>query len=292
MNTPSYVLVTPVKNEEKTIGITIESVVSQTLIPREWVIVSDQSTDTTDEIVRHFQTSHGFIRLVRLEGGPRRSFSSVVHATETGIKALQYRDYEFLGLLDGDVRFERDYYEILISRFTANPKLGLAGGLVLDVINGKARRNRQYLGDIAGATQFFRRKCFEALGGLVAVPEGGWDAITCVQARANGYHTTTFADLIVEHLKPRNASEGHVLRRIFQMGVRDYALGNHPLFEFCKCAYRCADSPPVIGATVRMAAFLWCILIRKRRTVTKEIMDRVRREQLSRITPRFLMKAE
>src|SRR5208337_5216878 len=138
---------------------------------------------------------------------------SVVHATEMGIEALKNKNYDFLGLLDADVRLTPHYYETLISRFTAEPGLGLAGGLVLDTIDGKVFRDRQYLGDIAGATQFFRRKCFESIGGLVAIPEGGWDAITCVQARANGYQTATFPDLIVEHLKPRNASEGNILRR-------------------------------------------------------------------------------
>ncbi len=292
MSAPSYVLVTPVRNEEATIEITIESVIGQTLLPMEWVIVSDQSNDSTDEIVRRYEAMYTFIRLLRLERGSARNFSSVVHATKTGIEALKIKNYDFLGLLDADVRLKPDYYETLISRFTVEPGLGLAGGLVLDNINGKVRRGRQYLGDIAGATQFFRRKCFESLGGLVAIPEGGWDAITCVQARANGYHTATFPDLIVDHLKPRNASEGNVLRRNWQLGIRDYALGSHPLFEILKCVSRCVDSPLVMGAALRMTAFLWCTVTRRRRIITTELVERVRQEQVSRITPRFFRKPD
>ena len=41
---PNYVLVTPVRDEEATIGRTIASVTAQTIPPREWVIVSDGST--------------------------------------------------------------------------------------------------------------------------------------------------------------------------------------------------------------------------------------------------------
>jgi len=292
MSRPSYVLVTPAKNEEATIRITIESVVAQTLLPNEWVIVSDDSTDSTDEIVRRCQAEHSFIRLVRRERGCERSFSSVVHATETGIKALRHKDYEFLGLLDADVQFDPDYYESLIARFAANPSLGLAGGLVLDTVNGKTYRNRQYLGDIAGATQFFRRKCFESLGGLIAIPEGGWDAITCFQTRANGYQTATFPDLIVQHLKPRNVSEGNVLRRNWQMGIRDYALGSHPVFEILKCVSRCVDPPLVVGAALRMAAFFWCTIVRRKRMIPKKIMDRVRQEQINRISPGFFRKPD
>jgi len=90
------------------------------------------------------------------------------------------------------------------------------------------------------ATQFFRRKCFESIGGLVAIPEGGWDAITCVQPELVGTYGT-FPDLIVDHLKPRNISEGNVFRRNWQMGS-DYALGSHPLFEVVKCMARTMES--------------------------------------------------
>ncbi|MGA2224630.1 MAG: glycosyltransferase family A protein [Syntrophobacteraceae bacterium] len=292
MNSPAYVLVTPARNEEATIEITLQSVVNQTLLPMEWVIVSDQSTDSTDEIVRRYGAQHTFIRLVRLEHGSERSFSSVVHATEAGIEALTAKNYDFLGLLDADVRLKPDYYETLIGRFAADPGLGLAGGLVLDVINGKVCRGRQYLGDIAGATQFFRRKCFESIGGLVTIPEGGWDAITCVQARANGYQTATFPDLIVEHLKPRNISEGNVLRRNWQMGIRDYALGSHPVFEVVKCVARAAESPLLAGAAVRLLAFAWCSVRRRRRTISIEVMRRTRQEQINRIIPKSLTRAD
>ena len=211
-----------------------------------------------------------------------------MHATEAGINALKTQDYDFLGLLDGDVKFMPEYYESLIGRFIADPDLGLAGGLVLDIINGKRVRIHQYLGDIAGATQFFRRACFKAIGGLIPIPEGGWDSITCVQARACGYHTATFPDLIVEHLKPRNASEGNVLSRNWQMGQRDYALGGHPLFEVFKCGLRCTESPVVAGGVARLLAFAWCTAMGKGRMISEELVRRIRREQIKRIVPKFL----
>ncbi len=287
MDYSPYVLVTPARNEEATIGITIESVVAQTVLPVEWIIVSDHSTDRTDEIVQHYQSMHCFIRLLRSEGCSERSFSSVVHATEAGVRAIGSKNYEFIGLLDADVRLGRKYYETLVGRFLANPKLGLAGGLVLDIVNGRQLNGRQYLGDVAGATQFFRRECFQSLGGLVAIPEGGWDAITCLQARSNGYITATFPDLVVEHLKPRNVSGGNVFRRNWQLGVRDYALGGHPIFELAKCIYRISDHPPVIGAALRMSAFFWSTVTKRRRTIGFKILEAVRQEQARRLTKRL-----
>lgn len=286
MNKPSYVLITPVRNEQATIGITIDSVINQKHSPAEWIIVSDESTDRTDEIVTEYAAKFPFIRLLRLTRRPERNFASVVFAVESGIKALRTPDYNYIGLLDADVRFAPNYYEEILLRFTANPKLGLAGGLVVDCINGQRFPSHQSLRDVAGAVQFFSRKCFESLGGLVAIPEGGWDAVTCAQARRHGFKSETFRELEVDHLKPRNVAQGNLFRRTWQYGVREYALGNHPLFEFLKCAYRCTERPFLIGSVLRFSAFTWCHLTLRERVLSKEIIAFVRKEQMNRMLRR------
>ena len=283
MKAPSYVIITPVRNEEATIGITIESVIHQTILPKEWVIVSDGSTDRTDEIVKMYASRNTFINFLRLENRPVRNFASVVFATESGLAALKTTDYDFIGLLDGDIQFTNDYYEQMIQRFSKYPKLGLAGGLVIDCYQGQRRRSVQSLQDVAGGVQFFHRKCFASLGGLVAVPEGGWDTITCVEARRHGFHTRTFADIEVDHLKPRNISEGGILRRYRQLGVREYALGNHPLFELVKCAHCCFEYPFGIGGLMRFVGYLGCYVTRRKRILSEEIIRFIRREQLNRV---------
>jgi glycosyltransferase involved in cell wall biosynthesis len=285
MKAASYVLVTPVRNEEGTIGITIEAVVKQTVLPTEWVIVSDGSTDRTDEIVRTYAAKHPFLRLLRLDRRPSRNFASVVFATEAGLAKLQTTDSEFIGLLDGDIQFAENYYAEIMQRFAQDAKLGLAGGLVVDCIQGQRRRSVQSLGDVAGAVQFFRRECFAALGGLIALPEGGWDTITCVEARRHGYRTRTFPDIEVDHLKPRNVAEGGWLRRLRQMGVREYALGYHPLFEVLKCGYRCFEYPFLIGGIMRLAGYFSGCLSRRKRLLAPELVRFIRREQLRRIFP-------
>jgi poly-beta-1,6-N-acetyl-D-glucosamine synthase len=280
-----YVLVTPVRNEERTIEITIKSVLAQTVTPREWIIVSDQSTDQTDVIVNRYTQEFSWLRLLPLKDRPTRNFASVVFATEFGISALRTTDYSYLGLLDADVCMPRDYYARIMEHFAVDPHLGLAGGLVVDIINGKRLRNRQSLQDVAGAVQFFRRSCFEALGGLVPLPEGGWDTITCVRARMNGFRTATFPDVVVDHLKPRNSAEGNLFRRNWQFGIRDYALGNHPLFEMAKGCARCLDFPPVIGSLFRLLGFGWAIASRRKCSLPVEVIHYIRHEQLARLAP-------
>jgi biofilm PGA synthesis N-glycosyltransferase PgaC len=283
MRSPSYVLVTPVRNEERTISITIDSVARQSIRPAEWIIVSDESTDHTDEIIKEYASKLDFIRFLRLTSRPERNFGSVVFATNAGIAALSADGYEFIGLLDADIKLAETYYEELLRRFLGEPKLGLAGGMVTDCYKGRRRRHVQSLSEVAGAVQLFRRECFESLGGLIALPEGGWDAITCVQARMRGFATRTFSEIKVDHLKPRNIAEGNYFRRTWQLGMREYALGNHPLFELFKCGYHCVHLPPFFGGFLRLAAFAWCCLEGRKRILPEETIRYIRREQLSRL---------
>jgi glycosyltransferase involved in cell wall biosynthesis len=280
---PSYVLITPVRNEQATIEITIRSVLAQTVPPQEWVIVNDGSTDQTEGILKRFTERHPHIRAVHLAGRQEHSFASVVHATETGIRELRCRDYNYLGLLDADVRFPADYFQRLLAKFENNPRLGLAGGLVVDVGPGQRTKSHQNLNEVAGATQFFTRACFESLGGLLPIPEGGWDAITCVRARMNGFTTATFPDLVMDHLKPRNTAKGNWWRRNWQLGVRDYALGGHPAFEIAKCCSRALESPPLAASTARLCGYFQSALERKKRLIPEEVLSYVRREQLQRM---------
>lgn len=282
MSQSDYVLVTPVRDEEKLIGATIASVVAQTHRPREWIIVSDGSTDGTNGIVGAAAREHPWIRLLALPPRVGRDFAAVVKNTERGVRTLEFRDYGFLGLLDSDVTFQTDYFEQLIRRFETNPRLGLAGGVVIDVGTPRDRfpRNRH---DVPGAVQFFRRTCFESLGGLVAIPEGGWDALTCSVARLRGYETQLFTDLVVDHHKPRNIAHGGHLRRRWQLGIRDYGLGYHALFEFCKCCGKLHHHPFFFGAASWWLGYCAAVLQRRPRIIPAELVASIRGEQLARL---------
>ncbi|MDB6093015.1 MAG: hypothetical protein JWM32_577 [Verrucomicrobia bacterium] len=281
-----YVLITPAKNEEKLIVETIASVIAQTIRPAQWVVVSDGSTDRTNEIVEAAAKAHPWITLLALPPRAGRNFAAVVHATEAGVRTLTVKDYAYIGLLDSDVRFQADYFEQVMAAFEASPRLGLAGGVAIDVGLPKDRlpRNRQ---DVPGALQFFRRECFERLGGLFAIPEGGWDALTCARARMLGYETRLLTHLIVDHLKPRNVAEGGIFRRKWQMGVRDYALGYHPLFELVKCAGRFREPPFLLGSLSWWLGFCSASLGRRHRLIPTDLAKFVRNEQMARLRNTF-----
>jgi glycosyltransferase involved in cell wall biosynthesis len=281
--TLKYVLVTPVRDEVATIGRTIAAVTRQTVRPLEWVIVSDGSTDGTNELIQTAARAHSWIRLLALPPRSTRSFAAVVENTETGIKALQSDDYAYLGLLDADLDFQADYFEQLLARFEQRPRLGLAGGVVIDPGMPKDRfpRNRM---EVPGAVQMFRRDCFESLGGLIAIPEGGWDAVTCATARMRGYQTELVTELVVDHLKPRNASQGKPLRRLWQLGERDYVMGYSPLFVLFKCAARLTEPPVVASGFARWCGYCLAAVRRRPRMVPSDVIVFVRAEQRDRIS--------
>ena len=278
----AYVLVTPTKDEEMTIGETLASVFSQTILPAEWVIVSDGSTDRTDSLIREAQAEHPWITLIQLPSRQGRCFGAVARATKLATERLSVRDYAFIGLLDSDLRFPPGYFESVLSRFHANPRLGLAGGMVLDP--GESLNSvPDNTADVPGAVQFFRRECFESLSGIHAIPEGGWDMLTCAESRMNGFETTLLTDLVVDHLKPRNIAHGGVISRRWQCGVRDYVLGYHPLFEAVKCIRRLRQKPMLVSAASWWMGYVSAALSRKERSIPDDLLAHIHREQLLRL---------
>src|SRR5690349_11513175 len=123
-----YVLVTPARNEQASIGRTIEAVIGQTIKPLKWVIVSDGSVDQTAETVQEFAQSHDFIHLLVIPARAKGDFGSKVRAFQTGLNELRDLDYQFVGNLDADVTFNADYYERMLGHFDRNPRLGVAAG--------------------------------------------------------------------------------------------------------------------------------------------------------------------
>ena len=109
----NYVLITPARNEEAFIQLTLQSVVAQTIRPLKWVIVSDGSTDKTDEIVQSYAAKHSWIELLRMPERTERHFAGKVHAFNAGYERLKGLDYQFICSLDADISFGPDYFEFL-----------------------------------------------------------------------------------------------------------------------------------------------------------------------------------
>ena len=122
-----YALITPAWNEERHLPELIRSVASQTVIPVRWVIVSDGSTDKTDDIVRSYGERHPWIVLLRRERTTGRHFAGKAQAVNAGYESLKALDFDLVGNLDADITLPPDYYQFLVGKFMEMPELGVAG---------------------------------------------------------------------------------------------------------------------------------------------------------------------
>jgi glycosyltransferase involved in cell wall biosynthesis len=285
---PRYVLVSPARNEVAHIGKTLESVVSQTMVPIRYVVVSDGSTDGTDRIVEEYSSQYDFIELVRREPEGERDFGSKVFALRAGIQRLKDLDYDFIGNLDADVSFGPDYYERVLGAFAADPELGIAGGVVHDRIGDRwVRQVTNTEWSVAGAVQMFRRECFETIGGYMPLRRGGIDAVAEIQARMHGYRVRAFDELPVRHHQLMGTKGGDILQARHRQGRMEYAHGYHPLFETGRCLIRIRERPYVVGSLCRLAGFWMDLLRRVPRDVPDEVVEYLRREQRGRMRAWF-----
>lgn len=280
---PNYVLISPVRNEAQYIELTIKSVVAQTVRPLKWVIVSDGSTDGTDEIVTKYAAEHLWIELLRMPERRERHFAGKVYAFNAGYAKVKDLRYEAVGNLDGDVSFDSDYFRYLLQKLAEDPALGLLGTPFKD--RYVPEYNYRFVGvdHVSGFCQLFRRKCFEDVGGYVPVKGGGVDHIAVLTARMKGWKTRTFTEKVCLHHRGIGAAEHGPLITKFRTGVKDYALGSHPLWELFRVVYQMAKRPVVLGGLLIFAGYTSALLRRMERPVSKELLAFRRREQMVRL---------
>jgi poly-beta-1,6-N-acetyl-D-glucosamine synthase len=286
----NYTLVTPARNEEACIEGTIEAVVSQTVLPQKWVIVSDGSVDRTDEIVRNYAQKYSFIKLLRIAEKGHRDFRSKVRAFSAGYDQLQGDSFECVGNLDADVTFAPDYYEQVLQKFHANPRLGLAGGIVSELVGNafiKQIQSARY--SVAGAIQLFRRVCYDAIGGYVPIWRGGIDTAAEIMVRMHGWEVQTFPEIEVRHHRRMSTGGATILQTRFRRGISNYILGYHPLFQIAASLSRVGEKPFVIGSVCTLFGYGWSCLRHYERALPGEAVRFLRAEQMARLTPSFVM---
>jgi poly-beta-1,6-N-acetyl-D-glucosamine synthase len=279
---PTYVLITPARNEACFIELTIKSVVAQTFRPSRWIIVSDGSTDGTDDIVRKYAADYPWIELLRMPERRERHFAGKVYAFNAGYAKLKDLSYEVIGNLDGDISFDPDYLTNLMSKFAANPRLGVCG-------TPYEERNTQYdyrfasVENVPGACQLFRRKCFEEIGGYRPIKEGTVDTIAVMSARMRGWETRAFTDKMFRHHRESDTAQNDMLTARFRRGAKSYAIGSHPIWELFRAVYYMTRRPYVLGGLALFSGYVWSLIRRTDRPVSLELVAFQRREQMRRL---------
>jgi len=162
-----YVLITSARNEEAFIEKTLDSVVSQTVLPERWVIVDDGSTDHTAEVVERYAARYPWIELVRLPQRQHRNFAAKVHGFNAGFERVQFLEFEAIGNLDADISFGPDQFEFLLQKLIEDPSLGVTGTAYNEEGFDSTKDSFESENSVHGASQVFRRECFSDIGGYL-----------------------------------------------------------------------------------------------------------------------------
>ena len=282
-----FVLVTPARNEATFIEDTVKCVVRQTVKPLKWVIVSDGSTDGTDEIVQKYTTEFPWIELLRTAERKERNFAGKVGAFNAGYDQVKDLDYQIIGNLDADITFDDDYFAYLITKFAENPRLGVAG---TPFTEDSTQYNYRFTSPehVSGQCQLFRRTCFEDIGGYIPRKIGGIDLIAVITARMHGWQTMSFLEKIFVHHRKMNTANYSVRMVAFRGGRGDYVLGGHPAWELFRCIYQMKNPPVITGGVLRFAGFMWTKLTGVEIQVSPEVAKFRQAEQLRRLREFFV----
>ena len=273
------VLVTPARNEADFLEQTIQSVIGQSVLPLKWVIVSDGSTDGTNDILRKYSDQYSWIESVILPGRADRHFAGKVQAFNAGLQKVQDLKYDVIGNLDADISFDDpEYFAFLLGKFEQDPRLGLAGAPFREgTVQYDYRFSRKE--HVSGACQLFRRECFQSIGGYVPIKEGAIDLVAVVTARMNGWRTETFPEkFCVHHRQMGTAKEGFV-RATFKSGYGDYRMGVHPVWQLLRSIYQMSRKPLIAGGVLLLAGYLWAVVTRAKRPVSADFVNFRGREQ-------------
>ncbi len=210
---PRILIVSPVRNEGAHIERVVRAVAAQELQPALWIVVDDRSEDETLAVLRRLEPEVPFLRVIEADDRPaapvrdRLAAGAAPRNFNRGLATVDWRRYTHVMKLDGDVELRPSYMRELMRRFAADPRLGLAGGVLQETTPGGATRLiRIAPNHVHGALKCYSLACFERIGGLQE--RLGWDTIDETYARMRGFRTRTFPELVSVHHRPIGSADG------------------------------------------------------------------------------------
>ena len=217
-----YYIVIPSYNEEALIGLTLQSLISQTVLPSKIVVVNDNSTDRTAEVVLEFAKNNPYISLVNKSSeNIHLPGSKVIQAFEKGFETLD-DNYDLIVKIDADLIFPTNYFETIIKHFQSDERIGMVGGFCYIEKNGEwILENLTDKDHIRGALKAYRKETFQQIGGLK--PAMGWDTVDELLCKFYNWKVVTDESQHVKHLKPTGASYNKAAR--YKQGEAFYSLG-------------------------------------------------------------------
>lgn len=281
-----YVIITPVKNEEQFIGKTINSVRRQTILPLEWVIINDGSTDSTEKIISGYVAKFPWIKLLSMAHRKRKRGGHIVHLFKSGFDSLISTDYEYIVKLDGDIEFGSEFFERAFNYFSSVPNLGISSGFSSIKVNNRWIEEKSVKDHTLGATKIYKKECFDDIGGLLEAM--GWDGIDEIKARMLGWKAKPVPALFFKHLRREGKATG-LFTSGLERGKGSYYMGYHPAYLIARSIRRMFQYPPFIDGTGILLGYFSALLRGEERLNDVELINFIRKNQLRKL---FFLKSE
>jgi poly-beta-1,6-N-acetyl-D-glucosamine synthase len=276
-----YIIISPVRDEERYLEATVRSVVEQTVPPLRYVIVDDGSRDRTGAIADSYAAKYPWITaLHRNDRGYRNSAGGEVDAFYAGYHSLTERQWDFIVKLDGDLSFGPDYFEKCLKEFDRDPQLGIGSGIIYNLVNDRLQLEREPRFHVRGAAKMYRRECWENIQGIYAI--NGWDTLDEVKANMLGWKTNGFYDLRLVQHRPTGMAVGK-WKDAVKNGMGSYVSGYHPLYMAFKCLRRVFMWPYLVVAFGQFYGYLKGYIQNVPRVDDKRLIDYLRRQQINKL---------
>lgn len=271
-------LISPCRDEADYMRQTLDTVIAQSVQPTKWVIVDDGSTDESPQILAEYALDHDWIEVVTREDRGRRLVGpGVIDAFYAGYETVDADDYEFIGKVDLDLRLPPRYFEILMERMAANPRIATCSGKAYIRRNGELVFERHGDDTSLGMTKFYRTTEFVRMGGFVR--QVAWDGIDCHRCRMNGLIACSWddPDLRFVHLRPMGSSYRGILTGRARHGFGQYFMGTGFTYLLASAVSRVNERPYVVGSLAMVWGWLSSFVKRVPRYEDPEFRSFLRR---------------
>jgi glycosyltransferase involved in cell wall biosynthesis len=278
---PRYLLVTPCRDEAAVARRCLDSIVGQSVTPDLWVIVDDGSSDETPAILAEYAERYPFIRILRREDRSERSVGpGVIEAFYAGYDSVDPTDFDYVAKVDLDLDLPAGYFENLMARMEAEPRLGTVSGKAY-YQGADGRLISEACGDemSVGMTKFYRRTCFEEVGGFVRAVM--WDGIDCHRCRQLGWIACSWDDpeLRFIHLRPMGSSHKGILTGRMRHGRGQWFMGTGLLYMTASAVFRMTRPPRLVGGLAMWWGFVSAALTGQARYPDPDFRRFLRRYQ-------------
>ena len=275
-------MVTPSRDESDFLPNLVDSMVNQSLKPTEWIIVSHNSSERTNQYLEEISEKHNWVSIIHVQDeSKRRRGGQIASLVNKGLSSTTLQ-WDFFSKIDADMVLPVDYFERILSKFSISETLGIASGTCFLMLNGRKKIEKVSQGHTRGGLKTYRRDCFDQINGIRELD--GWDGIDNIAAQMNGWEAISFNDLEVLHQRITGSHYG-LVSGCFEAGKFAYSMGYFPPFLIARSLHRMLRKPLIIGGISMFMGYLSSVLFHRKREIDPEIVSFLRKKQKNRLKP-------